>query len=145
MTVRLLDLDAVRHPVKTWIAPYVWSSAVTPIRPPVDLHGPLPALPQRVALLHGCGSVHTGVDVDFIPTDCEWCRPDRPRITSVRVHSDPRRDRRFDPLPDRVEVCLQCALGLYRPTTARGTRLGTVGQALAEAPAGAVIVVEVCE
>lgn len=145
MTVRLLDLDAVRHPVKTWIAPWVWSRAAVTIPPPVDLHGALPALPMRIALLQGCGYVHVSLDANFIPTDCEWCKQDRPRITSVRVHSDPRRDRRWDALPDRIDVCLQCALGLYRPATARGVRLGAVGQALAEAPAGAVIVVEVCE
>jgi hypothetical protein len=145
MSARTLDLNAVRHPVKTWIAPYVWSRAVAPVRPPVDLHGALPALPMRIALLQGCGYVHVSVDGDFIPADCDWCRPDRPRITSVRVHSDPRRDRRWGTLPDRVEVCLQCALGLHRPATARGTRLGAVGQALAEAPAGAAILVEVCE
>ncbi|UUV34410.1 hypothetical protein NQK81_13445 [Amycolatopsis roodepoortensis] len=145
MTVRLLDLNAVRHPVKTWIAPYVWRRAVTPVRPPVDLHGELPALSMRIALLRGCGYVHVTVDESFIPADCTWCWPDRPRITSVRVHSDPRRDRRFDPLPDRVDVCLQCALGLHRPRAARGTRVGAVGQALAEARPGAVILVEVCE
>ncbi len=142
MTAVIFDLVALRHPVRTWAAPFTWPAEIAP---PVDVHGLMPRLPERVALLQALGSVHVAVDQDFIPVDCEWCRPDRPRITSVRVHSDPRRDRRWDALPDRVAVCLQCALGLHRPVTARGTRIGAVGQALAEACSGAVILVEVCE
>jgi hypothetical protein len=107
----------------------------------------MPELAERIRLLEQAGGRRAVVTVDpeFKPRECPWCRPERPRVTSVRVWGNPPQDGRdlFRPLLV-VAVCLQCALGTPG-CGGRGPRIGALGQALVELRLGSRVQIEVCE
>lgn len=128
-----------RHPATHWLARVcaVLASLFAPrpaAAPAVD--GLLPVLAERIARIEALGRVAVTVDPAFMPVECGWCRPDRPAITSVRVHGAAADDELLNPLRV-VEVCFGCAVN---------PRTGPIRQAQIEAAApAAVIRVEVCE
>ncbi len=123
--------------------------------PPADTRDPgaddlLPSLSMRIARIKALGTVqalpqlNVRLDPGYMPTACGWCPPDRPDITSVRVHCMPVVDPRHNPLRGPVDVCFRHAIGTpARP--GRGARIGAIRQAQTEASADTVLRIEVCE
>ncbi len=149
MSARILDVNAGGSRVARFCTvAFSWARR-GPVAIPErrhNLYALLPDLPERVAQIEALAPGRLQVvpaKASFIPTGCLWCYPDRPRITSIRVWGSPRRDRRL-PTLGRVDTCLPCALGIPAMHD-RGERIGAIRQALIEAPADAVIRVEVCE
>ncbi|SEB43181.1 hypothetical protein SAMN04489727_1690 [Amycolatopsis tolypomycina] len=157
MSARILDLNTGGSRIaRMCTAAFSWARrgpVTIPDRAAAGL-GPddlMPELAARVRLLEQTAARWPGrrfeiaTDPAFAPIECSWCRPERERITSVRVWGDPdlRRPDVFRPL-DVVAVCLQCALGTPG-CGGRGPRLGALGQALAELRLGGLVRIEVCE
>lgn len=149
VSARILDINAGGSRL-AWLCTAAFSWARRgPVAIPErhrDLYALLPDLPERVAQIEALAPGRLKVvpaKASFIPANCAWCKPDRPRITSIRVWGSPRRDRSL-PTLSRVDTCLPCALGIPA-MHGRGERIGAIRQALIEAPADAVIRVEVCE
>jgi hypothetical protein len=152
VSARILDLNAGGSRLaRMCTAAFSWAR-----RGPVTIPGRaaglgaddlMPELAERVRLLEQSGGRRAVVTVDpgFTPHECTWCKPARPRVTSVRVWGDPPQDGRnlFRPLLV-TQVCLQCALGTPG-CGGRGPRIGAVGQALVELRLGALVQIEVCE
>lgn len=153
MSARILDLRTGGSRVaRLCTAAFSWAR-----RGPVTIPGRaaaglraddlMPELAERIRLLEQAGgpSAEVTVDPEFRPHECGWCRPERPRITSVRVWGNPPQNSRdlFRPLLV-TQVCLQCALGTPG-CLGHGRRIGAVGQARAELRAGALLRIEVCE
>ncbi|WP_410676709.1 hypothetical protein [Amycolatopsis sp. cmx-4-68] len=157
MSARILDLNAGgARLARMCTAAFSWAR-----RGPVTIPGRaaaglraddlMPELADRIRLLEQNARRWSGrrvevtVDPGFKPRECPWCRPERSRVTSVRVWGDPDERRRevFQPLKV-VAVCLQCALGTPG-CHGRGPRLGAVGQAMAEVRLGGLVQIEVCE
>lgn len=153
MSARLLDLNARNgfRLSRLRTAAFAWWR-----RGPVTIPGRaaglgdddlMPELTERIRLLEQAGGARAKVTVDpgFTPHECKWCRPVRPRITSVRVWGNPDLKSRdvFRPLLV-TQVCLQCALGTPG-CRGRGPRIGAVAQALTELRLGALVRIEVCE